>query len=81
MHRLVAARERTSLLMSDLDAGQLMGPRLSIVNPPLWELAHLAWSEGASCMPVGSEGLRIAITADGELFSDPADDDCAMPMP
>lgn len=46
-----------------------------------FELAHLAWSSGASCMPGGSEGLRIVITADGELFTDPQDDDCALPMP
>jgi len=50
MHRLVAARERTSLLMSDLDEDQLMGPRLSIVNPPLWELAHLAWFQEYWCL-------------------------------
>lgn len=37
------ARQRSLDLVSDLDDGQLMGPRLSIVNPLLWEIGHLAW--------------------------------------
>ena len=37
------ARERTRTLVSDLDDEQLLGPRLSIVNPLLWEIGHLAW--------------------------------------
>src|SRR2546421_2570686 len=37
------ARARTLLLVSDLDAAQLLGPKLDIVNPPLWEMGHLAW--------------------------------------
>lgn len=35
-HRLVA-------LVADLDDGQLGVPRLAIVNPPLWEVGHVAW--------------------------------------
>ena len=50
MRRLIAARERTLLLISDLDDGQWMGPRLSIVNPPLWEIAHLAWFQEYWCL-------------------------------
>src|SRR5256885_15934910 len=37
------ARARTLLLVSDLDGARLSGPRLDIVNPPLWEMGHLAW--------------------------------------
>jgi iron(II)-dependent oxidoreductase len=37
------ARARTLLLVADLDGAQLLGPRLDIVNPPLWEMGHLAW--------------------------------------
>jgi iron(II)-dependent oxidoreductase len=37
------ARSRTLALVVDLDAEQLMGPRLDIVNPMLWEIGHLAW--------------------------------------
>jgi iron(II)-dependent oxidoreductase len=37
------SRERTLQLVADLDSEQLIGPRLDIVNPPLWEIGHLAW--------------------------------------
>lgn len=37
------ARARTLELVADLDDGQLIGPRLRIVNPLLWEIGHVAW--------------------------------------
>ena len=37
------ARRRTLELVSDLSDEQLMGPRLSIVNPLRWEIGHVAW--------------------------------------
>ena len=37
------ARQRTFDLVADLDDGQLIGPYLPIVNPPLWEIGHVAW--------------------------------------
>jgi gamma-glutamyl hercynylcysteine S-oxide synthase len=30
-------------LVADLDDQQLIGPRLAIVNPPLWEIGHIFW--------------------------------------
>lgn len=36
-------RERTLALITDLDDEQLIGPRLSIVNPLRWEIGHVAW--------------------------------------
>ncbi len=43
MEMLQNCRARTLELVADLDAGQHIGPMLDIVNPPLWELGHLAW--------------------------------------
>ncbi len=40
---LLDARRRTLDLVRDLDDDQLWGPRLSIVNPLLWEIGHVAW--------------------------------------
>lgn len=37
------ARARTLDLVADLSDEQLMGPRLAIVNPLLWEIGHVAW--------------------------------------
>ncbi|MBA3610531.1 MAG: ergothioneine biosynthesis protein EgtB [Rubrobacter sp.] len=36
-------RKRTLELIKDLNDEQMMGPQLRIVNPPLWEIGHLAW--------------------------------------
>ncbi|HEX2226101.1 MAG TPA: selenoneine synthase SenA [Candidatus Binatia bacterium] len=38
-----AFRARTLALTTDLNAAQLIGPRISVVNPPLWEIGHVAW--------------------------------------
>ncbi|CAA9460847.1 MAG: Serine/threonine kinase [uncultured Rubrobacteraceae bacterium] len=40
---LVDSRKRTLELVSDLSDEQMIGPQLRIVNPPLWEIGHLAW--------------------------------------
>ncbi len=40
---LADARDRTLALVGDLRGAQLLGPRLPIVNPPLWEIGHVAW--------------------------------------
>jgi iron(II)-dependent oxidoreductase len=40
---LTEARTRTLGLVADLSDHQMMGPQLSIVNPPLWEIGHVAW--------------------------------------
>jgi iron(II)-dependent oxidoreductase len=37
------ARARTLELIADLSDEQIMGPRLAIVNPPLWEIGHVAF--------------------------------------
>ena len=37
------ARQRSLDLAADLDHEQLLGPRLAIVNPLLWEIGHVAW--------------------------------------
>ena len=40
---LLDARARTLEIVSDLERDALMGPRLPIINPLLWEIGHLAW--------------------------------------
>ncbi len=36
-------RARTLDLVAGLDQTQMIGPRLPTVNPPLWEIGHVAW--------------------------------------
>src|SRR5438046_10235386 len=49
VRQLIAAmrefRARTLALVADLDDRQMIGPRLPIVNPPLWEIGHVAWTQ------------------------------------
>src|SRR5262249_34921994 len=40
---LQEARARTLELVADLSDEQMLGPRLAIVNPLRWEIAHVAW--------------------------------------
>lgn len=43
LHALNDTRARTLALLAGLTDAQLMGPKLSIVNPLRWEAGHLAW--------------------------------------
>ena len=41
--QLRETRLRTRRLTEDLSSAELMGPRLDIVNPVLWEIGHVGW--------------------------------------
>src|SRR6188768_655679 len=47
---LHAARARTLAFAQDLQEDQWLGPYLKIVNPPLWEIGHLAWFQEHWCL-------------------------------
>jgi iron(II)-dependent oxidoreductase len=47
---LVAARDHFSRLTAPLEGGRLLGPRLDIVNPPLWEIGHVGWFQEYWCL-------------------------------
>jgi len=40
---LSGARERTLALVADLSDEQLRVPCIDIINPPVWEIGHVAW--------------------------------------
>jgi gamma-glutamyl hercynylcysteine S-oxide synthase len=44
------ARARTLDLVDGLDESQWLGPKLAIVNPPLWEAGHVGWFEERWCL-------------------------------
>jgi iron(II)-dependent oxidoreductase len=68
---LCAARERTLLLVSDLDGERLLGPRLAIVNPPLWEVGHLGWFQERWCLRYApGKELAPSIRADADALYD-----------
>ena len=55
---LVAARDHFALITSGIEGERLLGPRLAIVNPPLWEIGHVAWFQEHWCLRW--EGDRLA---------------------
>jgi len=77
------ARLRTISIIADLDDSQLMGPRLPIVNPLLWEIGHLAWfQEHWSLRVLRGEPPRLP---HGDALYDsaavPHDDRWELPLP
>ncbi len=47
---LRASRQHLTRITADLDGERLLGPKLAIVNPPLWELGHVAWFQEYWCL-------------------------------
>ena len=77
------ARRRTLELASALSDTQLLGPRLSIVNPPLWELGHVAWFQERWVLRHAAR--RAPLRADGDALYDsaavPHDTRWELPLP
>jgi iron(II)-dependent oxidoreductase len=48
--QLQDARQHTRVITGDIKGEQLFGPKLSIVNPVLWELGHVAWFQERWCL-------------------------------
>jgi iron(II)-dependent oxidoreductase len=53
---LDAARTRTLALTEGLAGEQWLGPKLGIVNPPLWEVGHLGWFQEYWCLRRRQDG-------------------------
>lgn len=65
------AMERVLALTADYELPQLLGPRLAIVNPPLWELGHLAWFTERWCLRHrGDRELAPSIIESADRFYD-----------
>jgi len=64
---LLDARRRSSRVYADLEGERLLGPKLEIVNPPLWEIGHVGWFQEYWCLrrrPDGSAGPSMLEGAD-----------------
>ncbi len=64
------ARRRTLALVADLSDVQLLGPRLPIVNPLLWEIGHVAWFQEKWVLR--HAGKQPPIRTDGDALYDSA---------
>jgi iron(II)-dependent oxidoreductase len=63
------ARARTLALYGHLDLETLVVPCLPVVNPPLWELAHIAWFQEYWCRRGGGSGRDSILTGADQLFN------------
>ena len=64
---LLAARERALRVTADIGGDRLLGPKIRIVNPPLWEIGHVSWFQERWCLrwrPDGTLGDSILPGAD-----------------
>lgn len=64
---LVASRTRSDRVTADLVGERLLGPKLRIVNPPLWEIGHVGWFQEFWCLRhrgAGAPGASILPGAD-----------------
>jgi iron(II)-dependent oxidoreductase len=77
------ARLRTLELVADLSDEQLMGPRLRIVNPLLWEIGHVTWFQEKWVLR--HAGGEAPLRADGDSLYDsaaiPHDSRWDLPLP
>src|SRR5437016_14280350 len=77
------ARRRSLELVADLTDAQLMGPRLAIVNPLLWEIGHLAWFQEKWVLRqlTGQPSLRADADALYDSAAVPHDTRWDLPLP
>jgi iron(II)-dependent oxidoreductase len=61
---LTAAREHFTHISAGLEGERLLGPKLAIVNPPLWEIGHVGWFQEHWCLREGRHGEKILPNAD-----------------
>ena len=70
---LRASREHLAKITAGLDGGRLLGPKLPIVNPPLWELGHVAWFQEYWCLRRSGENVASdCIVRGGDALYDSA---------
>ncbi|HZN85889.1 MAG TPA: selenoneine synthase SenA [Burkholderiales bacterium] len=68
--QLLEARARTDLMTGDLGGERLLGPRLAIVNPPLWEIGHVGWFQERWCLRTVRGGAVASILPEADALYD-----------
>jgi iron(II)-dependent oxidoreductase len=69
---LIASRARLARVTAGLADDRLLGPKLAIVNPPLWELGHVAWFQEYWCLRRSARGMPDSILAGADALYDSA---------
>ena len=66
---LADARERSLAVYSHLDLNSIEVPCLPVVNPPLWELSHIAWFQEYWCLRGGDDNEPSLLEGSDALFN------------
>jgi iron(II)-dependent oxidoreductase len=61
---LIASRQRLEGIIAPFQGERLLGPKLAIVNPPLWEIGHVGWFQERWCLREGTGKDSILKGAD-----------------
>src|SRR5881392_4409755 len=70
---LADSRARSARITADFEGPRLLGPRLAIVNPPLWEIGHVAWFQEYWCLRLRPDGTRAdSMLANADALYDSA---------
>jgi iron(II)-dependent oxidoreductase len=81
---LMAARARTRALVDELAGERELGPKLAIVNPPRWEVGHLAWFQEFWCLRGAGKGAESILPNADRLYNSatvPHDTRWELPLP
>jgi iron(II)-dependent oxidoreductase len=61
---LLDSRERSARVTAAFQGERLLGPKLAVVNPPLWEIGHVGWFQEHWCLRDGGKKESILRGAD-----------------
>ncbi len=84
IHEVRRARERLRAVADDLAGERELGPKLAIVNPPRWEVGHVAWFQEYWCLRGGSEARASILPNADQLYNSatvPHDARWELPLP
>jgi len=82
---LLAARDHFARITAGIEGERLLGPKLAIVNPPLWEIGHVGWFQEHWCLRWREGVLAPSILANADALYNsstvPHDTRWALPLP
>ena len=67
---LVASRDHFARITAGFDGERLLGPKLAIVNPPLWEIGHVGWFQEHWCLRWNDGKLGPSILPNADKLYD-----------
>src|SRR3954465_9391630 len=65
---LVASRDHFARVTGALDGERLLGPKLDIVTPPLWEIGHIGWFQEHWCLREGDLSRPSLLEGSDRLY-------------